>query len=305
MVKEGWKNMKKLIIVLITLSLIAVGCTSKKDSSNNGSGKMVVYASFYPLSFLADEIGGDNIELKTVVPNGVESHDYEPSIRQLRDIENAQLFIYNGANFESWADKVVGNIIDEDRTINASEFVDLIMVDNNPDPHIWLSPENMIKIGEAIKNKLILLDETHKEDYENNFNNLASRLRELDNKFSEELSQKKRESIIVSHEAFTYMAERYGFKQIPVTGISPEQEPSPKTVAELIEIAKRENHKYIFLETLASPKTVQVIAKETGLQILTLNPVEGLTEEELRKGKDYISIMEENLENLKKALVMD
>lgn len=266
---------------------------------------MVVYASFYPLSFLADEIGGDNIELRTVVPNGVESHDYEPSIRQLRDIENAQLFIYNGANFESWADKVVGNIIDKDRTINASELVDLIMVDNNPDPHIWLSPENMIKIGEAIKDKLILLDKTHKEDYENNFNDLASRLRELDNKFSEELSQKKRESIIVSHEAFTYMAERYGFKQIPVTGISPEQEPSPKTVAELIEIAKRENHKYIFLETLASPKTVQVIAKETGLKILTLNPVEGLTEEELRNGKDYISIMEENLENLKKALVMD
>lgn len=305
MVKEGWKKMKKIIIVLITLSLIAVGCTSTKDSSNNGSGKMVVYASFYPLSFLADEIGGDNIELKTVVPNGVESHDYEPSIRQLRDIENAQLFIYNGANFESWADKVVGNIIDEDRTINASELVDLIMVDNNPDPHIWLSPENMIKIGEAIKNKLILLDETHKEDYENNFNNLASRLRELDNKFSEELSQKKRESIIVSHEAFTYMAERYGFKQIPVTGISPEQEPSPKTIAELIEIARRENHKYIFLETLASPKTVQVIAKETGLQILTLNPVEGLTEDEIKNGKDYISIMEENLENLKKALVMD
>lgn len=305
MVKEGWKKMKKIIIVLITLSLIAVGCTSTKDSSNNGSGKMVVYASFYPLSFLADEIGGDNIELRTVVPNGVESHDYEPSIRQLRDIENAQLFIYNGANFESWADKVVGNIIDEDRTINASEFVDLIMVDNNPDPHIWLSPQNMIKIGEAIKDKLILLDKTHKEDYENNFNDLASRLRELDNKFSEELSQKKRESIIVSHEAFTYMAERYGFKQIPVTGISPEQEPSPKTVAELIEIAKRENHKYIFLETLASPKTVQVIAKETGLKILTLNPVEGLTEEELRNGKDYISIMEKNLENLKKALVMD
>src|SRR5690606_266186 len=128
-----------------------------------------------------------------------------------------------------------GNIIDKDRTINASELVDLIMVDNNPDPHIWLSPQNMIKIGEAIKDKLVLLDEAHKEEYENNFNSLTSRLRELDNKYSRELSQKKRESIIVSHEAFTYMAERYGFKQIPVTGISPEQEPSPKTIAELIE----------------------------------------------------------------------
>lgn len=299
------KPMKRFIILLTLIALMAVGCTSQKDSTYNEGGKKLVYASFYPLYFLANEIGGDNIELRMVVPNGVDSHDYEPSIEQLKDIENAQLFIYNGANFESWSDKVVGNIIDENKTINASELVHLLMVDNEPDPHIWLDPENMLKIGEAIKEKLILIDEENKAEYENNFNALANRLKELDNRFSEELDQRNRNSIIVSHAAFNYMAERYGFKQIPVAGISPEQEPSPKTIAELIELAKKEEQKYIFLETLASPKTVQVIAEEANLQILTLNPIEGLTEEQIKKGEDYITIMEENLENLKKALVME
>lgn len=297
--------MKRFIILLTLIVLMAVGCTSQKDSTYNEGGKKLVYASFYPLYFLANEIGGDNIELRMVVPNGVDSHDYEPSIEQLKDIENAQLFIYNGANFESWSDKVVGNIIDENKTINASELVHLLMVDNESDPHIWLDPENMLKIGEAIKEKLILIDEENKAEYENNFNALANRLKELDNRFSEELDQRNRNSIIVSHAAFNYMAERYGFKQIPVAGISPEQEPSPKTIAELIELAKKEEQKYIFLETLASPKTVQVIAEEANLQILTLNPIEGLTEEQIKKGEDYITIMEENLENLKKALVME
>lgn len=297
--------MKKLVIILFSILIIVVGCSSKEDSNYTESGKMLVYASFYPLYFLADEIGGDNIDLRMVVPNGVDSHDYEPSMNQLKEIENAQLFIYNGANYESWADKVVGNIIDEKRTINASQLVDLNVIDGNPDPHIWLNPDNMIQIGKAIKEKLVSLDEKNKDEYEKNFNELSDRLRELDNRYFEVLKDKNKDSIIVSHAAFGYMTERYGFNQIPVSGISPEQEPSPKTIANLIETARNKNHEYIFLETLASPKTVQVIAEETNLQILTLNPIEGLTEEQLKNGEDYISLMEDNLENLKKALVME
>jgi len=299
------EQMKKLAIVLFSVLLIVVACSPQKDLNNTESGKMLVYASFYPLYFLAHEIGGDNINLKMVVPNGVESHEYEPNMNQLKEIENAQLFIYNGASYESWADKVVGNIIDENRAINASQLVRLNTVDGNPDPHIWLNPENMIEIGKAIKDKFISLDEKNKDEYEKNFSELSDRLRELDNRYLEELKDKNRDSIIVSHAAFGYMAERYGFNQVSVAGISPDQEPSPKTIANLIEMAKKENHKYIFLETLASPKTVQVIAEETNLKILTLNPIEGLTEEQINNGQDYISIMEDNLENLKKALVMN
>ncbi len=109
---------------------------------------------------------------------------------------------------------------------------------------------------------------------------------------------------MVSHAAFGYMADRYKFDQIPVAGgISPEQEPSPKTIANIIETSRKNDIKYIFLETLANPKTVSVIAEEANLKILTLNPIAGLTEEEQKNGEEYISIMETNLENLKKALV--
>lgn len=294
--------MKRILLIAISITLLFAGCSRGKVSNDNNE-KIIVYTSFYPLYFLADEIGGDNIDLKTVIPNGVESHDYEPSMNQLRDIKNADLFIYNGANFENWVDKLIGTIIDEDKTINASELVELIIKDGSPDPHIWMSLENMIKIGETIKDRFIALDEKNKKDYEDNFNNLSNRLRDLDNRYFKELKDKNKNSIIVSHEAFSYMAQRYGFKQIPVVGISPEQEPSPKTIAKIIELAGDGQHEYIFLETLASPKTVEVIAKETHLKTLTLNPIEGLTDKEQNNGDDYISLMEKNLENLKKALV--
>ncbi|NLJ78892.1 MAG: zinc ABC transporter solute-binding protein, partial [Tissierellia bacterium] len=109
--------------------------------------------------------------------------------------------------------------------------------------------------------------------------------------------------ILVSHAAFDYMAERYGFHQIPVMGINPEQEPSPKAIADIIETATEGDYRYIFTEPLISPKTVEVIAREAGLKILVLNPIGGLTKEEEAAGEDYISIMKENLKNLEKALV--
>lgn len=294
--------MKKSFLIVIVVLLLITGCSTEEQSTNN-SENLLVYTSFYPLYFLADEIGGENIDLKIVVPNDVDSHGYEPSMNKLKDLERAQVFIYNGSGFESWADRLIGSIIEEEITINASDSVDIIMKDGRPDPHIWLNPDNMIKIGEKIKERFVSLDQDNKEEYEENYNEMSSKLKELDNRFLNELENKKKGSIIVSHEAFDYMAERYGFEQISVAGISPEQEPGPGTIANIIETAEDEDYEYIFLETLVNSKTVRVIADETGLEILKLNPIEGLTEEEQAKGKDYISIMEDNLKNLKKALV--
>ncbi|WP_223377793.1 metal ABC transporter solute-binding protein, Zn/Mn family [Schnuerera sp. xch1] len=295
--------MKKFIVIIISIILIITGCSKSEQININNGERPLVYVSFYPMYFLADEIGGDNIELRNVTPNGVDSHHYEPSMSQLKDIEKAQVFIYNGSGFESWVNKLLGNMINEDITINASDSVDLIMQDGRPDSHIWLNPSNMIKIGEKIKEKFISLDRENKEEYEENFEELSNKLKELDDRFITELEERKHNSIIVSHAAFAYMAQRYEIEQIPVTGISHEQEPTPGTIADIIELVEDENHKYIFLETLASPKTVEVIAKEANLKTLTLNPIEGLTKKEQENNEDYISIMEKNLENLKKALV--
>lgn len=295
--------MKKVFLIIISIALFLTGCTTGEKVKESEGEKLIVYTSFYPLYFLADEIGQDNIDLKVVVPNGVEPHDYEPSMKQLKDIEKADIFIYNGAGFESWAEKLLKTIIDEEKAIRSSEEVELINTERAEDPHIWLDPQNMNSIGEKIRDRFISLDENNKEEYEKNYNELSRKLKELDENYLETLKDKKKDTILVSHAAFAYMAGRYGFDQVPVAGINPEQEPSPKTIANIIDVAKEGNFKYIFLETLANSKTVSVIAEEANLETLILNPVEGLTEEEQEKGEDYISIMEENLQNLKKALV--
>ena len=295
--------MKKIFLIIISIILLLTGCTTEEKVDNSEGEKLVVYTSFYPLYFLADEIGKDNIDLEIIIPNGMEPHDYEPSMKQLKDIKKADIFIYNGAGLESWADKLLNTIIDEARVINASEEVELNKIDGVVDPHIWLDPHNMDKVGEKIKECFISLDRENKEKYEDNYEKLSNKLVKLDKDYSMALKDKKRDKILVSHEAFGYMAERYNFEQIPVAGISPEQEPSPKTIANIIDFSRKNDFKYIFLETLASPKTVNVIAEEAGLEILTLNPIGGLTKEEQENKEDYISIMEKNLDNLKKALI--
>lgn len=295
--------MKKIFLAMFSILLLITGCSKEGRINKNDSEKLVVYASFYPLYFLADEIGKENIDLRVVIPNGVESHDYDPSIKQLKEMEDAEVFIYNGAGFESWADKLLNTIVEDEKVLKASDEVNLIISDGGPDPHLWLNPENMNKIGEKIKDRFILLDEVNREKYEKNYKELSNRLKELDEKYLEILKDKKKNGVLVSHAAFAYMAEKYDFQQISVAGISPEQEPSPKTIANIIEIAKNGDFKYIFLETLSNPKTVDIIAEEANLETLVLNPIEGLTEEEVASGEDYISIMEKNLNNLAKELV--
>ncbi|NLW40956.1 MAG: zinc ABC transporter solute-binding protein [Tissierellia bacterium] len=296
-------NMKRIILTLIILTILITACANEKDIIKKSDERPIVYASFYPLYFITEEIGKDNIDLRLVIPNGVDSHHYEPSLKQLQDMEKAHLFIYNGAGFESWAEKLIGSIIDEERTLRASDYVDLIQIDGQVDPHIWLDPNNMNIIGEKVRDRLIEVDKANKDIYEKNYSKLSESLGKLDRDFRESLANKKKDTILVSHAAFGYMGKRYAFKQIAVAGISPEQEPSPGTIAQIIDLAEREGFQYIFLETLANPKTVDIIAEEGNLKILTLNPIEGLTEEEVSRGEDYISIMKENLNNLKKALV--
>lgn len=295
--------MKKIIIIFVLVILLITGCSTKGKPNVIVGEKPIVYVSFYPLYFLAEEIGRDNIDLKMVIPNGVDSHDYEPSMKQLKAIEEADVFIYNGAGFENWAEKLVGTIVEEDKTLKASDYVELIEINGTFDPHIWLNPENMNRIGEKIRDIFISLDEDNKNEYKRNFNELSNRLKALDNEFIDGLKDKEKDTILVSHSAFAYMADRYDFQQVSVAGINPEQEPSPRTIANIIEMTEEENFEYIFLETLANPKTVDIIAEETNLKTLLLNPLEGLTEEEQNNGEDYISIMEKNLINLKKALV--
>lgn len=310
------RSKKHIFIIMIILILFLSACTTEKLARNNND-TLKVFASFYPIYFAVEQIGQDKIELYSVIPNGSEPHDYEPSMKEIANVENADIFIYNGALMEFWADKLSNSLNKKCiKTLNLSEYVELIKAteDENEghthhehegtyDPHIWLDPINMDKMAHQIMLELSRLDKANENFYKKSYEDFSKKLKELDLAYNSQLKNRSRDTILVSHQAFSYLTKRYGLKQIAVTGITPHEEPSPRTLATLLDTIEKEKFEYIFLETLANPKVVELLAKEANLKILELNPIAGLTKEQQDKKENYFSLMEQNLENLKKALV--
>ena len=310
--------LKVVSIVLILTLLLAVGCSKPvEEAQGNTEEKLLVYASFYPMYDFAKNIGKDKINLKLMIPPGVEAHDWEPTAKLMGEMEKADVFIYNGLGIEPWAEKMTASIENEQLIIvEASQDMDLLKAEEHEenedeeeeeehgeyDPHVWLNPMNAMKQAENIKNAFVKADEANKDFYEANFKEFSDKLKALDDKYKQELRDIKRKEIVVAHAAFGYLTNRYGIEQVAITGLSPQEEPSAAKMVEITKFAKEHNLKYIFFETLTSPKLAQVLANEAGAQTLVLNPLEGLTQEEINAGKDYIAVMEENLTALKKAL---
>jgi zinc transport system substrate-binding protein len=310
---------------MITVVLL-VGCTKAPDTIEIIEGTDVekdllkVYTSFYPYYDFAKNVGGDNIQMNAIVPDGTEPHSFEPSPKTIAELEKADVFIYNGLDMEPWLDKVLhlleGNDIYIVDASNAVELINYGEEDHDDDhdeddidehgeydPHIWVDPINVIYISEEIKEAFVEVDPSNKGAYEERFNNFKGKLEKLDEAFKEGLKDATERKIIVSHSAFGYLAKRYDIEEISVAGISPSAEPSPKRLAELTKIANENKIDYIFFEALANVKTAEVLANEANLEVLTLYNAEGLTEEQKSSGEDYISLMYKNLETLKKALV--
>ena len=310
--------MKKTLVLLLMTLLLLTACSNNQTSDevdeNEKTDKLKVSTSTYPMYYIANEIGKDKIDLEILVPIGVDPHEYELSLKETKELEHTQLFLYNGQGLEHWGEKVSDNMKSKGKeVINASDYVELLEIEENEDhdghehgdkdPHIWLNPMNVDKIAKEFKEKLINMDKKNSDIYEENYLELSGKLKDLDDKFNEELKDRKQDTILVSHMAFAYLAHRYELQQIAVTGISPQSEPSPKSISRLIDITKEKDIHHIFFEVLSSPKSVEMLAEEANLEVLELNPIGGITKEQFEAGDDYISIMEENLKNLKKALV--
>jgi len=299
--------MKKLILFLVILVGIAgVLLLTGKSNRENVKGKIRVSASFYPLAHFARQAGGNKIDVVQILPMGIEPHDFEPSPSDIGRIYNSNLFIYNGAGFEPWADKIVDDLEGKGVVIlKMSDYFDLLKTDKDKtvtDPHIWVDPVNAKREMELISEALIKIDKSNENYYQEKSHEYISKLDILNKEMIVGLGDCSRNEIIVSHNAFSYLSKRYNFQTLAIAGISPDQEPSPRSIGETAKLAKEKNIKYIFFETLVSPKLSETLAKEVGAKTLVLNPVESLTSEEIAQNKDYISLMEDNIINLKLAL---
>ncbi len=295
-------------------ALVLSGCGNSKENDAGDADKLKVVASFYPMVEFTKQVAGDRADVVGLIPSGVEPHDWEPSPKDVAAIQEADLFVYNGL-VEGWADKTLESAKNDNRVdVRATDGIELIegsdeheeeehADEEHPlDPHVWLSPVLAQQEVRHIQAGLEKADPDNKETYKKNADAYIGKLQALDEKFKNDLSGAKHKEFVTQHAAFGYLAKDYGLTQVPIAGLSPEQEPSPEQMAEVITFAKEHEVKTIFFETLVDPKIAQTIADEIGAKTDVLNPIEGLTDEDRSKGLDYIGIMTNNLAGLVKAL---
>lgn len=296
--------MKRFFITILTLIVCLSSLTAcNKNQESASLNKLVVYSSFYAMYDLTSKIGKDNIELHNMVAAGVEPHDFEPTANDIINLEKADVFVYNGSNMEHWVDKVIDSIESPKLiTVQASNGVELISDEQQSDPHVWLSPKNAKIEAANIKDALIQADSKNSLHYQENYNQLCRELDNLDKEFSSTLNPLPKKDIVVAHRAYSYLCKEYGLNQIAINGISPDSEPDPLSMAKTIEYCKTHNINTIFFEEMVSPKIAQVIADELSAKVAVLNPLEGLSSEEVAAGDDYFTIMRKNLAALEGAL---
>lgn len=280
------------IIIVIPLSIFVLYATdSSKEFTSNDDSNLKVISSFYPLYEFSKIVGQEKIDATLLVPVGVEPHDWEPTIKDVQEMQNADLIIINGIGFESWVDNLQdagysGDIIDTSNGIQVKPG----------DPHIWLNPVYAKSQVQNIANAFSNSDPANKQYYQSNAASYIKELESLDSTIRKELSGCNSD-FIAFHDAFSYFAEEYELNQHTIiSSTNSHGEVTAKTLESVIITAQKLNIKIIFAEETANTKTSQVIADEIGGIVLVLSPLETASEE------TYISKMTQNLENLKQSL---
>lgn len=304
--------LKRFIAVFLMLVVLGGCARQQAPSSPVGLDKpheLLIAASFYTVADFSAKIAGDRARIVNLVPAGGEPHDWEPSIRDMETLEKADVLILNGAGFEHWPDSIIPTLQNKSlMVVDTSVGLTLKEGDGNGhhthqhDPHVWLDPSNARSQMEQICEALVKADPEGEAVYRENYKKYAAKCEALDKKYQETLEPLPRKEIVVSHKAFSYLCDRYGLDQVSVQGTSPEGEPDPAHLAEVIDYAREHQVTVIFHEYGASDKVADVVAREIGAVTAALNPLENLSEEQAADGGDYFSVMEENLEQLKAAL---
>lgn len=291
-------RLSPLLIATIALPLAACG-----PLAGNG-GRPTVVASIYPLAFVAGQVAGPDASVTLVTPAGVEPHEFEPTPGQIVAAVGADLLLWNGGGIDAWSERIL-----PDRQASARLSAGLLETVGSPlnegsavDPHVWLDPSRLKTYANAVAVALGKIDPDHATDYSARATELQNKLTALDTEFRTGLMECEGNSIIVAHDAFGYLGARYKLEIHALAGLSPEEEPSPATIAALHDLAEQKNLADIFAESLTDSGTVRALAADLGGQARVLDPLEGLTTENEAAGKDYLSIMRDNLAALRLSL---
>ena len=313
----------------LLFTTVFVGCGTETPDEPVDPNKLQVMASFYTMYDFAQKIGGEHVQVTCMVPSGTEPHDWEPSTKDITRMEQADVFIYNGAGMEHWVSDVLAGLSNKKLiSVEASQGVSLLRsaeeeeshdheavhADEDEedghdahehgeyDPHVWLDPMNAKQEMQNICEAFSEADPEHSADYQANYEKWAKQLDELDKTYQTTLENLSERNIVVAHEAYGYLCRRYNLTQVSIEGMSPDSEPDPGRMADIIDFVRANNVRAIFFEELSGSRTAETVAAETGVKLLTLSPLEGLSDRQEETGGDYFSVMEENLQQLTEAL---
>lgn len=310
------------------LALAACGSSSSDGASGGGGGGgLAVQTAFYPLQWVAEQVGGDHVSVANLTTPGAEPHDLELTPRDVASIADADVVFYL-AEFQPAVDDAVADVSGP-VVVDAAEAGDLGLTLTGDDghdhgdeadhedeaghedeadhdheeeagavdPHFWLDPTRLAAVATAFGETLAEEDPDHAASYRENAEVLVAQLEELDGEFEAGLADCASTELVTSHQAFGYLADRYGFEQVGIAGLSPNQEPSAGAVAEVTEFVREHGVETVYFETLVSPDVAETVAAEAGVETAVLDPLEGLTDDS--EGADYLEVMRANLENLR------
>ncbi len=289
--------------VLVALTALALAaCAGSGADSTNSDGPTVV-AAFYPLAYAAEQVGGDQIDVIDLTPPGAEPHDLELSPSQVAQIAEADLVLYI-PGFQPAIDEAIDQVA-ADHALDVTAQIPLLPAEDHADdgddhadenltgePHVWLNPLNMWMVGTEILDRLVMIDATAADTYTSGSTDLSASMDALNAEWLQGTASCRSRDLVVSHEAFAYLAAQYNFVQVGIAGIAPETEPSPARLAEIADFVRVNGVTTIYYETLVDPKVAQTVAAETGATTAVLDPIEGLAE---GSTQDYVTLMQANL----------
>lgn len=317
------KSMKWALSLLGTAALL-VGCGAAGSATENSdSGKLQVVTTFYPMYDFTKQVAQDDADVSLLLEAGLEVHSFEPSSQMIAEIQDADVFIYNSPEMETWVPDLLASIDTSDMVvICASEAITLLEYEGEAhahdhesegeeaetghnhtvDPHVWLDPVLAQTEVTTIAEGLAKADADHADAYLKNAEAYNRQLTELDEAYKTAFEGAENRTFVTQHAAFAYLAARYDLEQISVTGLNAESEPSAAALATLSDYVKANSISHIYFENNASSQTAKTLAEEVGVELAVLSPLEGITEDDQKQGADYISVMLKNLEALKQSI---
>lgn len=312
--------MKKTIAatVLLLSSLLLGACSSGQDTGTDSADDtaLSIVTTFYPMYEFTKEVVGDAGEVSLLIPAGTEPHDFEPSAKDMAKIMEADAFVYNSPSLETWVSSLTDTIDTEQTTIiEAAQEIELAESDEDHDhdhdetdhdhdldPHVWTDPVLAIQEVETIRDQLSNAYPEQKAQFTENAAGYIKQLEALDQAYSQAFEAATQRTFVTQHAAFGYLARQYDLVEASISGISPDQEPTPSRLAELKTYVEANQVSVIYFEENASSKVAETLANETGVELAVLNPLESLTQEQMDNGETYITVMEDNLSALQKSI---